>query len=77
MIGLQHPTVPDEHKDFPLEGAGCWSNGVVHPRSKDHQDIWLSPKHGQIDAEILDIHDKFSEHHLTCDITRIYPALHG
>ena len=71
------PTVPNKCQNFTLVRASGGHDGAVHPQCVNHGDMWLTPKHGQVHAELLDIHDKIAERHPTGYVARASPELRG
>ena len=71
------PTVPNKCQDFTLVSAGGGRDGVIHPGGVNHGDMCLTPEHGQIHPELLNIYHEIAERHPICQVARGSPELHG
>jgi hypothetical protein len=52
----QYAVWPNKCQDFTLVSAGGRRDGVIHPGGVNHGDMCLTPEHGQIHLELLNIY---------------------
>ncbi len=70
-------TVPDKCQYFTLVRASGRRDGVIHPGGVNHGDMCLTPEHGQLHPELLNIDHKIAECRQICQVARGSPELHG